>query len=46
MGRSIERKYPVLKEEEVHSVVQHEVGQVFGEFLEDAGVYKNTSNRT
>ena len=38
----LKEKYPGLKEEEVHSVVQHEVGQVFARVLEDAGVYKNT----
>ena len=35
-------KYPNVKEEEINSVVQHEVGQVFARVLEDAGVYKNT----
>lgn len=38
----LKEKYPGLKEEEVHSVVQNEVGQVFARVLEDAGVYKNT----
>lgn len=38
----LKENYPGLKEEEVHSVVQHEVGQVFARVLEDAGVYKNT----
>ena len=38
----LKEKYPNVKEEEVNSVVQHEVGQVFARVLEDAGVYKNT----
>ena len=38
----LKEKYPDLEKEEVHSVVQHEVGQVFARVLEDAGVYKNT----
>ena len=38
----LKEKYPNVKEEEVNSVVQHEVGQVFAGVLEDAGVYKNT----
>ena len=38
----LKEKYPNVKEEEVNSVVQHEVGQVFTRVLEDAGVYKNT----
>ena len=37
----LKEKYPNVKEE-VNSVVQHEVGQVFARVLEDAGVYKNT----
>ena len=39
----LKEKYPGLKEEEVHSVVQNEVGQVFARVLEDAGVYKTNS---
>ena len=38
----LKEKYPNFKEEEINSVVQHEVGQVFARVLEDAGVYKNT----
>ena len=38
----LKEKYPNVKEEEINSVVQHEVGQVFARVLEDAGVYKNT----
>ena len=38
----LKEKYPNIKEEEINSVVQHEVGQVFARVLEDAGVYKNT----
>ena len=38
----LKEKYPNVKEEEVNSIVQHEVGQVFARVLEDAGVYKNT----
>ena len=37
----LKEKYPNVKEE-INSVVQHEVGQVFARVLEDAGVYKNT----
>ena len=37
----LKEKYPNIKEE-INSVVQHEVGQVFARVLEDAGVYKNT----
>ena len=38
----LKEKYPNVKEEEINSVVKHEVGQVFARVLEDAGVYKNT----
>lgn len=38
----LKEKYSNVKEEEINSVVQHEVGQVFARVLEDAGVYKNT----
>ena len=38
----LKEKYPNVKEEEINSVVQLEVGQVFARVLEDAGVYKNT----
>ena len=38
----LKEKYPNVKEEDINSVVQHEVGQVFARVLEDAGVYKNT----
>ena len=38
----LKEKYSNVKEEEMNSVVQHEVGQVFARVLEDAGVYKNT----
>ena len=41
-AEQLKEKYPNVKEEEVNSVVQHEVGQVFARVLEDAGVYKNT----
>lgn len=41
-AEQLKEKYPNVKEEEINSVVQHEVGQVFARVLEDAGVYKNT----
>ena len=38
----LKEKYRNFEDEEINSVVQHEVGQVFARVLEDAGVYKNT----
>ena len=40
MGDDILARHPELNAENVHSIVQDEVGHVFEQVLEDAGVYK------
>ena len=42
MGTAVPSKYKDLNRDNIHEILQKEVGNVFVHVLEDAGVYKCT----
>lgn len=43
MGKGIPEKYDTVTAENLDSIIQEEIGLVFAQVLEDAGVYKRTA---